>query len=142
MKITENIILDLLPTYLADEASRDTRELVEAYLAQNEALAHRMREMQKQALPGPGVGIPPELELQSLRRTRRRIRAQRWLFGLALFFSALLLSNQSTIEEGRLKEFHFLFQDWPLVGAACVALAAGCWVAYVLVGRNLRRARS
>jgi hypothetical protein len=141
MKITEKVILDLLPVYLADEASQETRELVEAYLAQNEGLAQRVREMQKEALPGPGVGIPPELELRSLRRTRRRIRAQRWLFGLALFFTALLLSNQFTIEAGRLKEFHFLLQDWPVVGVACLALAVGFWVAYVLVGRNLRRAR-
>ena len=39
MKITRNVILDLLPLYLADEASPDTRALVEDYLRNDPSLA-------------------------------------------------------------------------------------------------------
>ncbi len=39
MKITRNVILDLLPLYLADEASEDTRVLVEGYLETDPDLA-------------------------------------------------------------------------------------------------------
>jgi len=38
-KITRNIILDLMPLYLAGEASLDTRELVEEYLKNDKELA-------------------------------------------------------------------------------------------------------
>ena len=39
MKITRDVILDLLPLYLAGEASQDTRELVENYLENDQELA-------------------------------------------------------------------------------------------------------
>jgi len=39
MKITRDVILDLLPLYVADEVSADTRDLVEAYLETDPDLA-------------------------------------------------------------------------------------------------------
>lgn len=39
MTITRDVILDLLPLYLADEVSRDTRMLVEEYLKSDPKLA-------------------------------------------------------------------------------------------------------
>jgi hypothetical protein len=39
MEITRDVILDLLPLYLADEVSADTRTLVEAYLEADPELA-------------------------------------------------------------------------------------------------------
>jgi hypothetical protein len=39
MEITRNVILDLLPLYLADEVSADTRTLVEKYLEADPELA-------------------------------------------------------------------------------------------------------
>ncbi|GAH31500.1 unnamed protein product, partial [marine sediment metagenome] len=39
MKITRNVILDLLPLYLADEVSEDTRALIEKYLKTDPQLA-------------------------------------------------------------------------------------------------------
>jgi len=39
MEITRNVILDLLPLYLADEASAETRRLVEEYLETDPELA-------------------------------------------------------------------------------------------------------
>jgi hypothetical protein len=44
-KITRNVILDLMPLYLAGEASQDTKELVEEYLETDKELA----EMAKQS---------------------------------------------------------------------------------------------
>ena len=40
MEITRNVILDLLPLYLADEVSADTRALVEKYLETDPELAN------------------------------------------------------------------------------------------------------
>lgn len=39
MKVTRDVILDLLPLYMADEASNDTRILVEEYLRSDPKLA-------------------------------------------------------------------------------------------------------
>ena len=39
MEITRNVILDLLPLYLADEVSEDTRTLVDEYLKNDSDLA-------------------------------------------------------------------------------------------------------
>jgi len=49
MEINKNIIMDLLPIYLSNEASRETKELVEKYLAENEDLA-RIVQLQRDSL--------------------------------------------------------------------------------------------
>ena len=49
MEINKNIILDLLPIYLSNEASRETGDLVEKYLAENEDIA-RIVQIQRESL--------------------------------------------------------------------------------------------
>ena len=44
MRITRNVILDLLPMYLADEVSAETRALVEQYLETDPKLANVAKE--------------------------------------------------------------------------------------------------
>ena len=51
MEITRNIILDLMPLYLADEASADTRALVESYLKEDPELADIAKESEAMKLP-------------------------------------------------------------------------------------------
>ena len=58
-KITRNIILDLMPLYLADEASQDTRELVEDYLKKDKELAKMAKQSTTFNLP---EDIPVPLE--------------------------------------------------------------------------------
>jgi len=45
MKITRNVILDLLPLYSADEVSADTRALIEKYLETDPELANVAKQM-------------------------------------------------------------------------------------------------
>jgi len=47
MEIERNVILDLLPMYLADEVSPETRELVDKYLETDQDLA-RFAQKQKE----------------------------------------------------------------------------------------------
>ena len=86
MKITQEVILDLLPVYLAGEASPDTRALVEEYMKQDEELARRIRlqfaENLSKAAPS---ALAPDLELRSLRRARKLIGWQRRLTGMGGF---------------------------------------------------------
>jgi hypothetical protein len=72
MSIPKEVILDLLPVYLAGEASPATRAWLEEYLALHPELADQVRRQQidrfDEASPPP---LPPELELCALQRTRR-----------------------------------------------------------------------
>ena len=72
MNVTRNVILDLVPVYLAGEASADTRQLMDEYMKQDAELAREVREkvMSNLASVAPPM-LPPELELKALARTRR-----------------------------------------------------------------------
>jgi len=57
MNVTRDVILDLLPLYLADEASEDTKNLVEEYLQTDLKLAEVARRPQSLEL-SEDVPIP------------------------------------------------------------------------------------
>jgi hypothetical protein len=139
MNVTREVILDLLPVYLAGEASPATRTLVEEYMKQDSDLAQRIRlqwsENFAKVVPS---GLPPDLELRSLRRTRTLLGWQRWLFGFGIFFTAISLSNEFSFANGRFKEFHFLLRDYPVQVAICLTLGLACWIAYFSIRRHLR----
>jgi predicted anti-sigma-YlaC factor YlaD len=139
MNITREVILDLLPAYLSGEASPATRALVEEHMKEDAELAQRVRLLlaDNLAKAAPPV-LRPELELRSLRRTQSLLSWQKWLFGLGIFFSAMLLSNEFSFEGGHFKEFHFLLRDYPVEFGICVVLGLACWVAYFSIRRHLR----
>jgi anti-sigma factor RsiW len=140
MEITRDIILDLLPVYLAGEASPATRTLVEEFIQHDADLAQRVRQLSEQNLAAlhPMPRPPPELELKSLRRTRALIGWQQWLFGLAIGFTIPVLSFEIDIENGQLREFHFLLHDHPLLFGTALVLGAACWVGYYRIRRQMR----
>ena len=57
MEVTRDVIMDLLPLYLADEASADTRALVAKHLESDPELARAAREMKEAASSGD-VPVP------------------------------------------------------------------------------------
>jgi hypothetical protein len=73
MEITRNIILDLLPLYLANEVSADTRALVEKYLETDSELANvakQLAAMEKpKDIPAP---ISQDDKMNAYRKARRR----------------------------------------------------------------------
>ena len=139
MNVTREVILDLLPVYLSGEASPATRILVEEYMKQDPELAQRIRlpwsDNLAKAVPS---ALPPDLELRSFRRTRSLLGWQKWLFGFAIFFTAMSFSNEFSFEGGHFKEFHFLLRDYPAELGTCVALGLACWIAYFSIRRSLR----
>jgi predicted anti-sigma-YlaC factor YlaD len=139
MNVTREVILDLLPAYLSGEDSPATRTLVEEHMKEDAELAQRVRFLLTDNLAKavPPV-LRPELELRSLRRTKSLLGWQRWLFGLGIFFSAMLLSNEFSFEGGHFKEFHFLLRDYPAEFGICMILGLACWIAYFSIRRRLR----
>ena len=139
MNVTREVILDLIPVYLAGEASPATRALIDEYLRQDPELAQRMRTLSMDSLAS--IKQPPlssDIELRSLRRARALIGWQKWLFGLGITFTALSLSNEFSTEGGHFREFHFLIRDYPAQFGTFAALALICWVSYYVIRRRLR----
>jgi hypothetical protein len=139
MNVTREVILDLLPVYLSGEASPATRALVEEYMKQDSELAQRIRLQWAENLAKvTPSALSPDLELRSLRRTRRLIGWQRWVFGFGIFFTVLSLSNEFSFADGHFKEFHFLLRDYPVEFGICLALGLACWTVYFFIRRHLR----
>jgi hypothetical protein len=142
MNVTREVILDLLPVYVSGEASPATRALVEEYVKQDAELAQRIRLQQAESFNKfLSPALPAELELKTLRRTKTLLAWLRWLLGFAIFFSATLLSNETTFHNGRLTEFHFLLRDNPWELWICVVLGLVCWIAYFAIRRHLRTSK-
>jgi predicted anti-sigma-YlaC factor YlaD len=141
MNVTREVILDLLPVYLAGEASPATKALVEEYMQGDPELRERIRLQWAEGFEKVApTDLPPDLELRSLRRTRKLLGWQRWLLGFAIGFCAFALSNQSSWEGGHLKEFHFLIRDYPVPFVACLLVGIACWIGYFSIRRRLRTA--
>ena len=139
MTVSKDVILDLLPVYLAGEASPATRELVEAYLKEDAELAQSIRQQGVENFQriAPST-LPPELELKSLSRTRAMLGWQRWCFGFAISFTAIAFSTRITFHDGGLPEVRLLLFDRPGPFGTCLAIGIAFWIVHVLIRRLLR----
>ena len=71
MEVTRNVIIDLLPLFLADEVSDDTRILVEEYLETDQELASMANQSAAMELPGDfPVTLSEKDKLKTYKRTR------------------------------------------------------------------------
>ena len=85
MQVTRDIVRDLLPVYLAGEASADTRAVVEKHLATDPQLREAVEAAG--AWSPPPIEAPASLEERSLERTRRLLGRKNFWLGFALIFS-------------------------------------------------------
>ena len=98
MNVTKDIINDLIPLYVANECSADTRALVEEHLQRNPRQAEELRRIMHTPVPG---AVPPAKgldEVRAFREARRRLRRRSWLMALAIFFSLAPFSFYSNDE--------------------------------------------
>lgn len=140
MKVTRDVVMDLLPLYVAGEACADTRALVDEFLEQDSDLRHRVREGGLDALVPtgmPGGTVPPDVELRSLRRTRGRLRWQRLTYAWALAFSFGCLTSVVSFQGGQV-HFRLLLVDYPGLFAPCAVLALSLWATYYVLRRRTR----
>jgi hypothetical protein len=71
MKVTRNTILDLLPLYIADEVSDDTRQLVEEFLEKDEGLRETAEYARKAGLKEVPMSKSHEPSLEMIEKTNR-----------------------------------------------------------------------
>lgn len=119
--VPRNVVLDLLPAYLAGEASEESRALVDAY-AQHDPQIARLIRAGKLEPATPIVAPPSDLEMKALRRIRRSVRRQMAYvaLGTAAFLMIPLLAR-----------FPWSLGDFIVMGA----LLFGTGLAYVFISR-------
>lgn len=90
MTLSREIVLDLLPVYLAGEASDQTRKIVEDYLARDPEIAALVA-AEDPALPQT-PDPKPDQEMRSIHRTRGILRRRSWLLAGTIFFCLMPVS--------------------------------------------------
>jgi hypothetical protein len=131
MKVTRDVIRDLLPVYAAGEASRDTRALVEDWLRSDAQLAREVEQAGRVTLPEVPP-LPPTVEKQALDRTRRYVRWRSLLLGFTIYVSTLPLS----VTFGRSGYEGLLIDEWP-ERIVVISIAIGLWLVYWRVSRRM-----
>jgi len=91
-KITRNVILDLMPLYLAGEASQDTKELVEEYLEIDKELAEMAKQSTTFDLP-KDVPVPLEKDqaLQLYIEAKRQMTIRMAIIGVFIVIVLLFM---------------------------------------------------
>jgi len=85
MEITRNVILDLLPLYLANEVSSDTRILIQDYLEKDTEMANFVKQSELKKEVGD---IPVLLNVEDKVKTLRKTKL--FLFIFTIIIAALM----------------------------------------------------
>jgi hypothetical protein len=136
MNITREVITDLLPAYLADAASADTRALVEEFFRQDPEFARMAQEKKDTDLWGvpPGLELKKDQERETLIRTKNLLRWRSHWFALSVLFTGFPLCfsfNSKGVS-------WFMLRDAPQFAMTCVAIAVACWIQFLRTRRRLR----
>lgn len=137
MRMTDEVMNDLLTVYLAGEASADTKAFVEGHARQNAAFASKLAAAGAFSLPDVPQSKPlNDLELRTLAHTRQFIFLRTLFWASAWVFTLLPLTF---MDDGRGVRFVFLGHHPGLVWAFW-SLAAASWTACYVMHRQVRQA--
>lgn len=135
MTVSRDVILDLLPTYFAGDASEDTRKLVETFMATDAGfaqMADRFKTLYERHPPsknGEAAG-----ERAAFERTRKLVDRRNEAFGGAVGFTLgamvavgfALFGGSDGLAGGS------------VIGGVFGMVAAMSWVSWYLANRQLR----
>ncbi|MEP6915680.1 MAG: hypothetical protein ABJC89_08535 [Acidobacteriota bacterium] len=134
MKLTDEVMNDLLTLYLAGEASADSKALVESHARQNPAFASKVAAAGALPMGMPQVAPPSDLELRTLTETRRFIFLRTLFLACAILFTLLPLVFSF---DKRGVEFLVLGRHPELVWSFW-SVAAAAWTAFHVMHRQVR----
>lgn len=133
MNVSRDVVKDLIPVYLAGDASADTRALVESYLKTDPDLAADVTAARDTSLGLPATR-PPTAEKQALDATRQQLKSRTSTLVVAMIFTVLPLTfafHGTTIT-------FLMIRDAPAIGIAWWVTAAIMWIWHVMIRRRLR----
>jgi hypothetical protein len=126
--VPRNVILDLLPAYIAGEASEETRALVEEFARNDPEIAMLIRTGRLEpASISPEMAMPDDMEMKTLKRVRRSIRRQ--MLYVALATASLLMVPLVAMRFT--DEVNWSLFDFIVMGI----LLSGTGLTYVLISR-------
>jgi predicted anti-sigma-YlaC factor YlaD len=97
MAVTREVIMDLLPLYLSEEASADSRALVKEHL-ENDAELAQMATQWKDRLPEPPpLPVNPEAQVTAYQEAKRQIANRVITLAAAIAFGILLVGGTALI---------------------------------------------
>ncbi len=137
MSVTRHVIEDLIPVYLAGDASGDTKRLVEEFLAGDPEVARQVEEQRRAySLPPVQAELTPgaAVEVRALEKTKAHLRKRSRLQAFAILFTGLPLAF--VYQHGRVA--WTMWRDAPTEALIFLLCALGCWVAWFAGGRRLR----
>ena len=122
--VTRDVISDLWPLYLSDDLSADARRLVDDFLDGDPELARTLRE----AVPDPLRAVapprlPPDHELSTLQRVKRRLWGYTGLLQFAMTFSVLAFGRIVADTSWDVSPRNFIIT---------AAIAVAFWVAFFI----------
>lgn len=126
--VPRNVILDLLPAYIAGEASEETRVLVEEYARNDVQIARLIRAgtLKSEAISEKRA-VPDDLEMKTIKRVRQSVRRQ--MLNVALATASILIVPLVAMlftEEVNWSPFDFIAMGGLLFGSGLI---------YVLISR-------
>lgn len=108
MKITRDVITDLLPVYLSGEASEDTKTLVDAFLKDDPEFSKLVRE-NGAILPESQINLSKENEMDTLLKTQKLLRQRSTYMAFTILFTLLPLSFYIDAQG-----MHWMWADTPI----------------------------
>jgi hypothetical protein len=137
MKVTREVITDLLPAYLSKEASTDTCVLVEEFFMQDPEFAALVKEKKSEELLGqlPVIPLSKDHERETLIRTKNRLKWRTHWLSMAIVFTLMPLSCSFS------SSWHLswiMFRDAPQAANIFTIFAVICWIQYFITRHKLR----
>lgn len=129
MKVTREVILDLIPLYLSGDASDDTVKLVESFFESDPEFGKQVKNDSDKLFP-TNISKPQkkEIEMKSLIKTKKMIKLRSYLLGFAIFFSLVPFSFLAKPEKA-----FWLLTEAPSSSMVYATFAVLFWIAYFVI---------
>ena len=130
--VTREVISDLWPLYLSNDLSADSRRLIEEFLERDPAFAQSLKDASLDPLAAQQAPpLPPDHEMKTLERVKRRLWGYPMLLQLALIFSCLAFGRIVSDTSWDVSPRNFIIT---------VAVAGAFWIAFLVTLFRGRRA--
>ncbi|HNH05615.1 MAG TPA: hypothetical protein PLF18_12770 [Anaerolineales bacterium] len=132
MKITRDVITDLLPVYLSGEASEDTKALVDTFLKDDPEFSKLVRE-NGAILPESQINLSKENEMDTLLKTQKLLRQRSTYMAFTILFTLLPLSFYIDAQG-----MHWMWTDTPINAAIFAGFAIIFGFQYWRISQKLK----